>query len=209
FVCDLSFAICDFASTSWFDVARLRLGQRQVDLDALEGDGLADVAGLIDSLDAEIELVRQALGHAPGVLAGVGELVGDGAPGAFARFGIGQADRSGAEVLVARVPGGGQLALIDAGADLHIGDLHDRLREIDLDPELRPLAGLRRADAEADAALGDERDAVDALVGDLEGELLGEVAFTRVLQIDRILAKLGPGAALVEGVPEFDGRDAG
>ena len=76
-----------------------------------------------------------------------------------------------------------QLALIDAGADDHVLDLNGWLGEIDFDPELRPIADLRRPFAQADAALGAQRDAVDAFAFDVEADraLLGIFEALRVL----------------------------
>src|SRR5262249_35755898 len=65
-------------------------------------------------------------------------------------------------------------------------------------PDLRAVAGLRRAHGQADAALGEQGQAVDAFLIDFddEGLLVAVVVGARVL---------GPTAA-VAGVPQFDGR---
>ena len=122
---------------------------------------------------------------------------------------IRQADRLAAEVLVGRIPGDGEFAFFRAGADEGVAQLHHRLGEIDLDPELRPVAGLRRAIAQADAAFRHERDAVNAFVIDLEGEFLRLLGIERVFHFERKFGQLVPRPAFVERVPQFDRGDAG
>src|SRR5947209_1529063 len=82
--------------------------------------------------------------------------------------GVGDRDRLPGQVLVAGAPRHRQVAAVGAPADDHIDDANDGLGEINLDPDLRLVAGARRLLAEADTALGYEGEAVAALTLDLD-----------------------------------------
>src|SRR5262249_2869810 len=137
----------------------------------------------------------------PDVFAVIGEFVREGVPGAVLLLGVRQPDWLTAEVLVAGGPGGGELALIDAVADLQVDDLHNGLGQVNLDPELRTFAWLRGVVAQADTSFGDERDAVNAFVVYFEGKFFRRVGLERILEVDRVLGELVPGASLVERIP--------
>src|SRR5262249_45444137 len=78
-------------------------------------------------------------------------------------------------------------------------DLHDRLRDVHLDPDLRRIADARGRIAQAHAALGDERETVAPFVGHLE--------FKRRLGV--LLRAFHLPAAAVKRHPQLDDGNTG
>src|SRR5437867_3226765 len=78
----------------------------------------------------------------------------------FRLIGIGERNRLQAKVLVGRLPEDGQVLGVSGDTDLEVEQLDDGLGEIHFDPDLGQVAGAWRSLAEAEAAAGDEREAV-------------------------------------------------
>src|SRR5262245_8405062 len=153
------------------DADDARLGHGEIDLDGLRGAGLADVAGLVNRLDTHVELIRHAARHRPDELTLVVDAgrLGNRRPLALVELGrVGDGDGPLTEVLVGRLPADRQLAAVGAAADDHVANLHRGLGQIDLDPDLRLLALLRRLLAQIDAAASDQREAVSALGANID-----------------------------------------
>src|SRR5262245_17626352 len=132
---------------------------------------------------------------------GVGDVLGERFPlRAVGLVGVREGDRVVAQVLVGCGPGDGEVAGVSAAADVDVGQLHQRFGLIDFDPELRRVAYLRGAFAQADAATNHQRQAVQAFAADLQ--------YVRRLGVGGVFTVFLPAAAILR-VPQLDRGDTG
>src|SRR5205814_1227240 len=103
------------------------------------------------------------------------------------------------EVPVLGGPDDVQAARLVAGAGADAGDVGAGLGGVDLDPPVGGVARLRSLAAEAAAVGGDELEAVDALVGQVDGDRVAALG---------VLADLVPRLAAIAGGVDFHLADA-